>query len=194
MKQILFFLLFSISIYSSEVLIYGDPMTDYITFVDEAFLDSLPGEKSGSAPVNLFTFNRLIQNYTTKCTGGSAVNTLKGLASLGHSCTVIGRIGEDEEGLNLMQSLLSRGISHHYTACSPSTGKVVCMISPDGHRTMRSHTIDIIPFTTTPSMFEGVKLFHIEGYQIFNPPFLKSLISQAKQAGALVSMDVGCFE
>lgn len=194
MKWILTFLCACISLQAYEVLTYGDALIDYIVFTEK---EKIEGPIGGSAPVDLSTFKTLTQNYHKKCTGGSAVNTTKGMAFQGNSCAVIGRIGNDEDAIQYRQTLLNWGITPLFHECDFSTGRIACLVTPDGQRTMRSY---IGPLLQSPSMdidpeiFTGIKLFHIEGYQIPNVSFLKNLISHAKKAGALISMDAGCFE
>ncbi|NGX59336.1 MAG: 2-dehydro-3-deoxygluconokinase [Chlamydiae bacterium] len=195
--RFLLFLFCSFSLFSHEILTYGDAIIDYIVFVDDAFLDNLPGGTGGSDQVDLETFALLTKNYLKKCPGSSSVNTMKGLALLGHSSTVIGRIGNDADGKDYAQSLLSYGITPAFTECNTYTGRIVAMISPDGHRTMRSCVgclVGFDAFAVAPELFQDISLFHVEGYQIPNFSFLKELATLAKESVALISMDTGCHE
>lgn len=185
-----------VNVYGHEILAYGDAIIDYIVSVDDDFLKELKTTR-GSGQVNLETFQHLSRGYHTKCAGGSAVNTLKGLALLGHTGVLIGRIGNDLDGIEYSESIRSYGLIPAFSQYDTYTGRVVCMISPEGHRTMRScidANVGICGFDVDEALFKGIKLFHSEGYQIPNPLFLKYLFTKAKKAGALVSMDMGCHE
>jgi sugar/nucleoside kinase (ribokinase family) len=192
MKQLLFFLIVSCSLFSYEVVSYGDAIIDYVVFVDE---DAIEGPVGGSAPVDFETFQRLTRNYHRQCAGGSATNTTKGLASFGRDCAMIGRIGND--GHQYLQSLQNFLITPLLSQYDSPSGQMACLVTPDGQRTMRGYIGALYhchPFPVDPTVFEGAKIFHIEGYQIPNAPFLKELISLAKREGALISMDMGCCE
>lgn len=185
------------TLFSYEVISYGDAIIDYFVFVEEEFLDKLPGERGGTEQIDLQTFKQLTKGYKKRCAGGSAPNTVKGLAQYGHSCAIIGRIGNDKEGAEYALDLVAQGISPLFTPHETDTGRVVCMISPDGHRTMRTCIGELVGFDgfeVDESIFQNAKLFHIEGYQIPNPKFLRSLIGIAKKHGLKISMDVGCHE
>ncbi len=197
MKQILLALFFHITLFSYEVVSYGDAIIDYFVFVDDAFLEKLPGKTGGTEQIDLETFKKLTVSYKKKCAGGSAPNTVKGLASFGHDCALIGRIGNDKEGAEYALDLVAKGITPLFTPHPTDTGRVVCLISPDGHRTMRTcigKLVGFDGFAIDETVFQGAKLFHIEGYQLPNPKFLRELIGIAKKEGLLISMDVGCHE
>lgn len=71
--------------------------------------------------------------------GGSCVNTIKGLAMLGEKCGVLGKIGTDESGTFYKDNLRERGVIPLMTESSHSrTGEVLCLVTPDGQRTMRA--------------------------------------------------------
>ena len=197
MKYLLLFLFCSLSLFSHEILTYGDAIIDYIVFVDDNLIENQPGETGGSSQIDLETFGFLTKNYQLKCAGGSSINTMKGLSILGHTSKVIGRIGNDTDAEDYLQSIHSYRIIPAFSKCDTHTGRVTCLISPDGYRTMRSCvgiSIGFDGFEIAPEDFDGIALFHIEGYQIPNPEFLRELITHAKNAGALISMDMGCHE
>lgn len=194
--RLFFALLAMFSLHGHEILSYGDATIDYIVFVDEDFLTGL-GAIGGSKRVDLETFQALSQNFQRKCAGGSAVNTMKGLALLGHTGALIGRIGSDSDGKQYADAIRSYDLVPAFTEYDTFTGRVVSMVSPEGRRTMRSCfdcEVGYCGFEVDSSLFNGIKIFHAEGYQIPNFLFLKYLFTEAKKAGALISMDMGCHE
>ncbi|NGX39547.1 MAG: 2-dehydro-3-deoxygluconokinase [Chlamydiae bacterium] len=191
------FIGFSFPIYCHEVVSYGNAIVDYITFVDEKILSSIEGEKGGMNPVDLKTFQTLTKDAEIIQAGGSAPNTLKGLALLGHDCGIIGRIGDCPQSEFYIKNLKEYGVSPHFAEFTGPVGRVVCMITPDGERTMRTHLGDLITFpdfTFEPSIFDDAKIFHVEGYQLPSLSFLHKIISIAKEKDTVISMDLGCFE
>lgn len=183
-----------------EVLTLGDPIIDHLIFVDEEFLSQIPGKKGGSELVDQQTFNQILQRsgkVPKRCAGGSAINMLKGLSRFGHNCAVIGKIGEDPEGAFFIDSLSKYGVTPLLQKSNAATGKLICLITPDKERTMRSClTIETgcSNLSFSAELFKDLKLFHVEGYQIRTPELLTKVVDLAKAAGAKISMDLGCFE
>ena len=74
-----------------------------------------------------------------------------------------------------------------------STGQVLSLVSPDGERTF----IDFLGASTRmgetplpPSLFAGVKLVHIEGYNMLYGDFTRKAMAAAKASGPQVSFDL----
>lgn len=130
--------------------------------------------------------------------GGSCCNTIKGIASLGEKCGLIGKIGRDSSGRYYKESMSMRGViplmtedAHH------RTGEVTCLITPNGERTMKAFLGASLQMTENdllPQDFAGVKLLHVEGYSIYNQPLTFRAMQLAKQNNSMVSFDLGSFE
>lgn len=201
MKHLLsFFLLTTISLSSYEVLTISDAVIDYLVCVDEEFFEELPGRKGGTDFIDVSLFNHLLDyanNPPIKLPGGSGANMVKGLSRFGHDCAVIAYVGDDEEGDFFRDSLVNCGIHPLLKKSALPTGRIASFIAPDKTRTMRSlrgaadaianHTLD-------GETFADIQLFHLEGYKLPYPHIAKQAIHLAKEAGALVSMDVASFE
>ena len=65
--------------------------------------------------------------------GGSGLNTLRGLAHLGHSCVIVGKVGRDDKKELLVRDLKKLGIETHFQDSSLPTGQSLCFITPDAH-------------------------------------------------------------
>nr|CAG4715686.1 unnamed protein product [Naegleria fowleri] len=145
-------------------------------------------------------FHRSLSQYPRGyiCSGGSCCNTIKGLAGLGESCALVGKIGNDPLGVLYRNHLTKRQV-FPLMSMSPltRTGEVICLITPDGQRTMRAFLGSSLEMTAddlVPSDFNGIKLLHVEGYAIYNQPLTIRAIQLAKSVGAMVSFDLGSFE
>ena len=102
----------------------------------------------------------------------SSANVIRGLAKLGQRCAVLGKIGSDEQGSYYLKSLINIEITPFLHQGSLPTGQALCFVTPDGQRTMRtyigaSHSEEDIEINS--GIFENIKLFHLEGYQLQNP-------------------------
>jgi len=195
------FSLFSVSVArAAEILTLGDAIVDYTLFVEEEFLKKVHGKKGGRELVDYPLFLNIIKNSgKNPCltSGGNSVNIMKGLASLGHSCTVIGKIGDDEVGHFFLSRLRAQGVTSRMAVFDQPTGRSLCLVTPDGERTMRTFLgvcTDTSDFSLNIDDFKGINLFHVEGYQLRNFTLLKDIIRLAKAEGAKISFDLGCFE
>lgn len=198
--RLFFCILLPIFAHTCEILTISDAILDHIQFVDDQMLKQIPGEKGGSMLVDNATFYAIIDASNTLPTtvpGGSAVNSIKGLASLGHSAGLITTVGDDEEGRYFLESLKKKGISLFLGKSSIPTGKCACLVSADGERTMRTFlgaSTENGNLLLNPEMFQGISHFHLEGYQLFHPELVKNALKLAKEAGATTSLDLSSFE
>lgn len=130
--------------------------------------------------------------------GGSCANTIKGLASFGEKCAFIGKIGKDSVGQLYKDSMRKRGVIPLMTDSMQSrTGEVICLITPNGERTMRAFLGASLQMNESDLLeqdFVGIKLLHIEGYSIYNLPLTLKAMQLAKQNASMVSFDLGSFE
>lgn len=129
-------------------------------------------------------------------TGGSASNTISGLAALGAPCHFIGKTGEDETGEFFRSDMEKHGVTTHIVKSDLPTGVCVSLISPDSERTMATCLGAASTLTENdfdPSWFKGVDLCHIEGYLVQNTTMIEAAMKMAKAAGAKVSLDLASY-
>jgi len=130
--------------------------------------------------------------------GGSCANTIKGLASFGEKCGFIGKIGKDQVGQLYKDSMQQRGIIPLMTeSMSEKTGEVICLITPNGERTMKAFlgaSLEMTLDDLLPQDFAHLSLLHVEGYSIYNQPLTLRAMQLAKQNQSMVSFDLGSFE
>jgi sugar/nucleoside kinase (ribokinase family) len=128
--------------------------------------------------------------------GGSASNTMYGLAQLGVECGLIGKVSQDEMGLFFRQDLMKEGVKPHLLYSERSTGVCHVLISPDGERTMNTYlgaAIELSPEDLSPEMFEGYDLLHIEGYLVQNEALMTRAGELAKEMGLEISIDLASY-
>lgn len=182
-----------------EILGIGNPLIDYIIHVDDAYLASLSGFKGGMEIVDHQTIKKIVSQHppSLKLAGGSTVNTIKGLASLGKKCAVTGKIGNDAEGKELLATLAEKGIVALFAESSLPTGHAACLITPDGQRTCRTYVGPMSTFRSenlNPAYFENVKLVYLEGYNLLYDGVTEKAMMLAKQAGAKVAFTLSSME
>lgn len=73
--------------------------------------------------------------------GGSAANTVYGLAKLGISCGFVGGVGDDEVGQRLLDDLIQVGVNTSFIVikANSKTGTVVALVDKEGHRALYVH-------------------------------------------------------
>lgn len=128
--------------------------------------------------------------------GGSAGNTVHGIAALGAPSGFIGKVGNDKLGEFFHQDLKNAGINAGFILSETATGKAVALITPDSERTFATclgAAVELCAEDLKPEMFEGYHIFHIEGYLVQNHELLKTALRFAKNAGALISIDMASF-
>lgn len=185
---------------STCVLGIGAPLVDHIIHVSDEMLASMPVNKGGMSPVDFATFTKNLQTinlHSRLIPGGSCANVLRGLSKLNHSCTFFGKIGKDSVGDFFLNDLNVFEIKSHCIKSTTPTGQVLAFVTPDGERTFQSFlgaALEISAKDLNPANFEQVKIVHIEGYSMPFPNLLQRTIQYAKEAEAIVSLDLASFE
>lgn len=128
--------------------------------------------------------------------GGSASNTLTGIAALGLPATFIGKTGGDELGRLFAGDQALHGVTSRLLPSQAPTGRCTVFITPDAERTMATFlgaAIELSPEDIQPSMFAGYTYFHIEGYLVQNHALLQRAVELAKEQNLTVSLDLASY-
>ena len=128
--------------------------------------------------------------------GGSAANTIHGIARLGMDTAFVGSIGTDEYGNIFKQDLINSNITPKLFESKTETGRAVAMVSPDSERTFATYlgaAVDLSAKHITAELFKGYDMLHIEGYLVFNEDLIETAVKTAKEAGLEVSLDLASF-
>ena len=179
----------------------GNPVVDYLAHVSDDFVSTVAGEKGGMVLVDTSTMDILLKRLTTTpvlAPGGSAGNTILGLAELGHPAAMLGKIGNCDIGAFYRNGLQTRGgdISRFKRGNVPN-GRCLSLVTPDYERTMRTDlgaAMTLAPSEISVSDFEGYDHAHIEGYILFNRELMYQVLNSAKEAGCTISLDLASFE
>lgn len=131
-----------------------------------------------------------------KVSGGSAANTIHGIASLGGECGYVGKIKDDEIGDFFKSDLESVGITTQLFNGNSASGCAYTFISTDSERTFATYlgaAVEMSANELTESMFEGYDIVHIEGYLIYNRDLILKAMQLAKKAGLTISLDMASY-
>lgn len=132
----------------------------------------------------------------TMASGGSAANTIHGLANLGIVTSYLGKIGQDDLGRFFKQDMLNAGIFPVLFQSSNDTGRVMAFISPDSERTMATYlgaAVELSEDDITEDIFTGYDYLYIEGYLISNTLLFLKAIRLAGEMGLKVVVDLASF-
>lgn len=184
-----------------RVLGIGHACMDLLIPIEEDFLLNVPGEKGGSQGINAKDLQHVLSFIREKpllATGGSSANTIKGLASLGEKCAFISHVGNDALGDYFIQYMKKLGIIGFYSkSLHHPTTQILCLITPDGQRTMRfcsGASEEMSEDLLHVEYFKDVKLMHIDAYTMRNGNLVESIMQIAKNAQVQVSIDLSSFE
>jgi sugar/nucleoside kinase (ribokinase family) len=186
----------------TKILGMGNALVDIMLRIDdEGIFKEFGLLKGGMKLVDAVFIECLLDNLKhiplEKAPGGSAANTINGLANLGIETGFIGKVADDEFGVFMKEDMLRSGIHPFLFRGIAPTGIAVTMVTPDSQRTFAVYlgcAIELTPDDISEAMFEGYDFFHIEGYLIQNTELLIKAIALAKKAGALVSLDLASFD
>ncbi|MCX6230815.1 MAG: adenosine kinase [Bacteroidetes bacterium] len=134
--------------------------------------------------------------HKQQSSGGSAANTIHGLASLGIDTGFIGTIGEDEFGLFFHEDLMKNNIHPKLFKVKAESGRAIALISPDSERTFATYlgaAIELSVDHLTEDIFDDFHYFHIEGYLVQNHDLIRKAVELAKAKGLTVSLDLASF-
>ncbi len=184
-----------------RILGMGNALTDVLVQLDnESHLENLCLPK-GSMQLVDSDKNAVVQEYINDMSkqmiaGGSASNTMRGIACLGGDATFIGMVGNDEIGKVFEKELKDTGVSTNLFFSDIPSGTATAFISPDGERTFATHlgaAIGMTPKLLTPELFKGYDIFHIEGYLVQNHELIRKAVHIAKYEGLKVSLDLASY-
>ncbi|TRX72416.1 adenosine kinase [Carboxylicivirga sp. M1479] len=128
--------------------------------------------------------------------GGSAANTIHGLASLGIKTGFIGKIGRDELGQVFKNDMTEHNITPHLLESDTQSGHANALISPDSERTFATFlgaAVELSQDDLVDDLFQGYKYFHVEGYLVQNKALIEKAYKMAKANGLITSIDLASF-
>ena len=184
-----------------KILGIGNALVDVMTILnDDSILEkfSLP---KGSMQLVDRKKSEWIKSETrdlksTLTSGGSAANTIHGLAKLGVETAYIGSIGKDETGDFFENDMKKAGIRTILSRRNSPTGTAVALISTDSERTFATHlgaAVELGPGDLNPEDFKGYDIMYIEGYAIYNRPLIEKACIIAKEANMKVAIDLASY-
>ena len=184
-----------------KVLGIGNALVDIMTKLpDDSILDKFSLRK-GSMQLSERDFADKINNETAnfeklQSSGGSAANTIHGLASLGATAGYIGKVGNDEFGEFFSNDMKANGIHPFMLKSTTDTGRAIALITPDSERTFATFlgaAVELTDSDLNTDQFKDYKYLHIEGYLVQNHNLMLKAAELAKANNMKISIDMASF-
>jgi sugar/nucleoside kinase (ribokinase family) len=159
-----------------DVVGIGNAIVDVIAHADERFLAARGLAKGAMTLVDAARAETLYREMgpAIESSGGSAGNTMAGLASLGGSGGYIGKVRDDLLGEVFRHDITAIGVRFDTAAATagPGTARCLIMVTPDGQRTMATYLgacVELGPEDIDAGLIGAAGVTYLEGY-LFDPP------------------------
>lgn len=185
----------------TKVLGIGNALVDILTKLEsDQLLDELKLPKGSMQLVNETTSAHISEKSQhlekEMASGGSAANTIHGLARLGMETSFIGTVGKDATGQFFSDDLKASNINPLLFFSETPSGIANAMISKDGERTFGTFlgaAIELAADHLKAEHFSGHNLIHIEGYLVQNHKLMEEIMKKAQSAGLKISLDLASY-
>jgi adenosine kinase len=176
-----------------DVLGIGNAIVDVIARAEENFLLAQGMRKGAMALIDAARAQAIYEAMgpATEISGGSAANTIVGLASLGGRTAFVGKVKADGLGRAYAHDIRAAGVSFATPAAAegPPTGRCYIMVTPDGERTMNTYlgaAQDLHPSDIDADAIAASAVIYLEGY-LWDPTHAKEAFLKA----AKIAHDAG---
>ncbi|HEU5085324.1 MAG TPA: adenosine kinase [Acidimicrobiales bacterium] len=192
---------------SLDVVGIGNALVDVLSHEDDDFVRANDLVKGA---MTLIETERATELYDAmgpgiEVSGGSAANTVAGVASFGGRAAYLGKVADDQLGLVFGHDMRANGVLFRspLAADGPPTGRCLIVVTPDAERTMNTYlgaSAHFGPEDVDAELVEAARYTFLEGY-LFDRPEAKSAYRKASEiahgAGrkvALTLSDTFCVE
>ncbi len=168
-----------------EVVAIGNAIVDVLCHADEAFIQRHKLTKGAMTLIDTAQAEALYADMgpAVEVSGGSAANTIAGLASLGAKCGFIGKVKDDQLGAVYAHDLKSGGVAFTTAMAKsgPGTGRCYILVTPDAQRTMNTYlgaSIELGPNDVDAKLLSNTRVLYLEGY-LWDRPNAKEALRKA---------------
>lgn len=190
-----------------DVVGVGNAIVDVIVHVDDDFIVTHDLNKGA---MTLIDAERAVALYDAmpagiEASGGSAANTIAGVASFGGRAAYIGKVRDDQLGSVFRHDIRAAGVAFDvpFAVKGPPTARCLIQVTPDAQRTMNTFlgvSSLLSPADVDPALVASAKVVYCEGY-LWDVDIAKAAIRTAMDAGraagakvALTLSDAFCVD
>jgi sugar/nucleoside kinase (ribokinase family) len=181
-----------------DVLGIGNAIFDVLVQTDEAFLKQHGMTKGGMALIDEARAIAIYQDMgpAVEMSGGSAANTIVGIANLGARAAYVGKVRDDQIGRLYTHDIRAAGVSFETRPAleGPATGCSYILVTPDGERTMNTYlgaAQELTADDIDAAEVAASSVIYLEGY-LWDPQNAKEAFVKAStiahQAGRQVAL------
>jgi sugar/nucleoside kinase (ribokinase family) len=185
---------------TTDVIAIGNAIVDVMAPCEDALIEQLGLARGGMTLVDTEQATKLYNAMgpAREISGGSAANTLAGLAQLGAKCAFVGQVADDQLGEVFAHDIRAGGISYTTPMREghPPTGRCLIFVTPDGQRTMNTFlgaSLYLPADQLDEAAIADAKVLLLEGY-LWDPEeprrAMRRAITAAKNAGRKVAFTV----
>jgi sugar/nucleoside kinase (ribokinase family) len=168
-----------------DVLGIGNAIFDVLVQTDEGFLSQHGMTKGGMALIDEARAASIYRDMgpATEMSGGSAANTIVGLANLGARAAYVGKVKDDQIGRLYSHDIRAAGVAFQTKAAAdgPATGCSYILVTPDGERTMNTYlgaAQELGPSDIDAAEIAASRFVYLEGY-LWDPKNAKEAFVKA---------------
>ena len=183
-----------------DVVGIGNAIVDVIAHADEAFLTAHGLAKGAMTLIDAARADALyaVMAPGVEMSGGSAGNTMAGIASLGGAGAYIGKVRNDQLGQVFRHDITASGVRFTTMPATsgPATARCLILVTPDAQRTMNTFLgacVDLGPEDIDAALIAAAQVTYLEGY-LFDPPRAKEAFRKAAkiahQSGRRVALSL----
>ena len=190
-----------------DVLGIGNAIFDVLVRTDESFLAAHGMIKGGMALIDEARAASIYRDMgpAVEMSGGSAANTIVGIANLGARAAYVGKVKDDQIGRLYTHDIRAAGVAFETGPASdgPATGCSYILVTPDGERTMNTYlgaAQELMPGDIDDAQVAASAILYLEGY-LWDPKNAKDAFVKAStiahDAGrqvALTLSDLFCVD
>ncbi len=180
-----------------DVIAIGNAIVDVMAPCAEETIETLGMTRGGMTLVDTARAHELYDAMgpAREISGGSAANTLAGLAALGAKCAFIGQVADDQLGEVFAHDIRAGGIAYATPprAEDPPTARCLIFVTPDGQRTMNTFlgASQYLPASALDEdAIRAASVLYLEGY-LWDPEepraAMRRAIAAARNAGRKVA-------
>src|SRR6266851_4060073 len=159
-----------------DVVGIGNAIVDVLAHADDAFLLTHGLAKGAMTLIDAARADALyaVMGPGIEMSGGSAGNTMAGIASLGGAGAYIGKVRDDQLGGVFRHDITAIGVRFATPAATsgPPTARCLILVTPDAQRTMATYLgacVELGREDIDPSLIAAARITYLEGY-LFDPP------------------------
>ncbi|AMV18484.1 5-dehydro-2-deoxygluconokinase [Planctomyces sp. SH-PL14] len=183
-----------------DVYAIGNALLDIQAHVSDSVLEELKFAKGMMTLVELETQKKVLHHILgakiSRCAGGSAANTIIGLAQFGGKGAFGGKVARDEIGQFYLKDMDAVGVATAVEPVDGQTGTSVILITEDAQRTMLTNlsvASTLTPDDVSEKQIQSSKYVYVEGYLFAGEPTRQAAyrtIELAKRHGVKVALTV----